>query len=388
MTGSRLDTVIERLRATKWPAELFDAEWNLVWVSDELKAAVGNDDDHELGVGSHIHSARSRPTWASFITDESKRTWVASVTPYVMATTPGGREAVLAMAPDDLRDAFAAVEPEAPPSVWSWEFRVADSERELPSVGALGQTLRDDDGIVGFLLVYGPALPSGLLTLLTAGDQDMFRRMARLADPQPADAAILFADLEASAALSRRLPSSAFFAFICALNTAIDEEVVARRGIVGKHAGDGTIAFFLAGDAGGPAQAAAAAVEVACAIPDAARRAAREAEDLLEPGEEAVNVGVHWGASLYMGQVVTRGRLEVTALGDEVNECARIQQAASGGAIFASKGVLERLDERAAAALHVDRDRVRYTALGELDGVDEKVRRDAAALSVVDLSAR
>jgi len=65
-----------------------------------------------------------------------------------------------------------------------------------------------------------------------------------------------------------------------------------------------------------------------------------------------VSVGVHWGGSLYMGQVVTRGRLEVTALGDEVNECARIQRAASGGAILASKGVLERLDGHARSADH------------------------------------
>jgi len=89
-----------------------------------------------------------------------------------------------------------------------------------------------------------------------------------------------------------------------------------------------------------------------------------------------------------MGQVVTRGRLEVTALGDEVNECARIQQAASGGAIFASKSVLERLDEDAGAALDIDRDNVRYMSLGEMDGIDDKVKRDAAALSVVDLSGR
>jgi class 3 adenylate cyclase len=365
MNDGQLEPVIEALRHTRWHAELFDPEWNLVWVSDELKAAIDEHDDERLGIGSHIHSPRARPTWDAFITDESKRTWIESVTPYVMATTPGGKEAVVEMAPDDLREAFEQVEPGEPPSVWCWEFRLAEEQRELPSVGALGHTLRDADGIVGFLLVYGPALPSNLLALLTAGDQGMFTRMARLADPQPVEAAILFADLEASAALSRRLPSSAFFAFVCALSSAIDDEVIARHGIVGKHAGDGTIAFFLAEDAGGAAEAAGAAVEVARAIPAAADRAAREVEDLLEPGEKAVNVGVHWGGSLYMGQVVTRGRLEVTALGDEVNECARIQQAASGGQIY-----------------------VRYVALADMDGVDDKVKRDAGALSVVDLSGR
>jgi hypothetical protein len=30
-----------------------------------------------------------------------------------------------------------------------------------------------------------------------------------------------------------------------------------------------------------------------------------------------VNVGIHWGGTLMVGQVATGGRLEVTALGDE-----------------------------------------------------------------------
>jgi class 3 adenylate cyclase len=45
-----------------------------------------------------------------------------------------------------------------------------------------------------------------------------------------------------------------------------------------------------------------------------------------------------------MGQVVTGGRLGVTALGDEVNECARMKQTATGGALLASKALIERLD--------------------------------------------
>ena len=44
-----------------------------------------------------------------------------------------------------------------------------------------------------------------------------------------------------------------------------------------------------------------------------------------------VNVGLHWGATLMVGQVATRGRLEVTALGDQMNEAARIEAAAKGG---------------------------------------------------------
>ena len=67
-------------------------------------------------------------------------------------------------------------------------------------------------------------------------------------------------------------------------------------------------------------------------------------------GELKINAGVHWGGALYLGQVITGGRLEVTALGDEVNECARIQQSARDGALLASKPLVERLDPEHAAA--------------------------------------
>lgn len=33
--------------------------------------------------------------------------------------------------------------------------------------------------------------------------------------------------------------------------------------------------------------------------------------------------GLRWKATLYVGQILTAGRAGVTALGDEVNECAR-----------------------------------------------------------------
>ena len=57
--------------------------------------------------------------------------------------------------------------------------------------------------------------------------------------------AVMFVDLEGSAQLARRLSTQAFFALIRRLIFRIDEEVVSRGGVVGKHAGDGASAFFL-----------------------------------------------------------------------------------------------------------------------------------------------
>ena len=56
---------------------------------------------------------------------------------------------------------------------------------------------------------------------------------------------ILLANLEASGALSRRLSSRGYFALIGRLTDLIDSAVIARSGIVGKHAGDGGSALFL-----------------------------------------------------------------------------------------------------------------------------------------------
>ena len=98
-----------------------------------------------------------------------------------------------------------------------------------------------------------------------------------------------------------------------------------------------------------------------------------------------VNVGVHWGATLMVGQVATRGRLEVTALGDQMNEAARIEAAAKGGAILASKDLIERLDAADAEAAGVDPEGVAYTPLGELDGVSDKAIRDAGAIAVAQI---
>ena len=50
----------------------------------------------------------------------------------------------------------------------------------------------------------------------------------------------------------------------------------------------------------------------------------------LAPEDLTLRFGLHWGSTLYVGQIATSGRSEVTALGDEVNEGARIEACATG----------------------------------------------------------
>ena len=86
-----------------------------------------------------------------------------------------------------------------------------------------------------------------------------------------------------------------------------------------------------------------------------------------------------------VGQVATNDRLEVTALGDQMNECARIEAAAKDGALLASKDLIERLDPADAEALAVDPNSIAYIALGELAGVSDKAIRDAGSIPVAAL---
>ncbi len=116
------------------------------------------------------------------------------------------------------------------------------------------------------------------------------------------------------------------------------------------------------------------------------RDAAAAAErSQLAPSDVVLRFGLHWGSGTYIGRLLTSGRTEVGALGDEVNEAARIEACAKGGRSLASKDLIERLDQDDARALELEPDRITYTALHDLPGVSEKARRDAPAISVADI---
>jgi class 3 adenylate cyclase len=239
----------------------------------------------------------------------------------------------------------------------------------------------DDEGrFIGVVFLYRGVLSESLLQRLGRGDPQLFERMDQVTEPARRTAAILFADLEASGVLSRHLSSRGYFELIRDLTDLIDTSVIAHTGITGKHAGDGGSALFLTGDFDGAESGAArAAIETA--------RAIRDGSEQLGPADVdvKVNVGVHWGATLMVGQVATTGRLEVTALGDQMNEGARIEAAATGGAILASKDLIERLDADDAKATGIDPDAIAYTTLGELAGASDKAIRDAGSIAVTPI---
>jgi class 3 adenylate cyclase len=379
MLHPRLAAMASHLESTGWAAELCSPDWRLAWVSSQLRLLLGEEDDERLGIGRHIVETRFLADRDRFVTDESMHDWLRMNVPHMIGSTTGGREAIAEMVPDARGRAIVReLEPLVFPawtSVLEWE--------PLGRVRYFGIRPRSQSGEdQGTIFLYGSSLPASLLALVARGNRAMFERMANLVEPGRHEAAVLFADLQASGALSRRLPSASYFRLLTALTTAIDGMIIGHGGIVGKHAGDGVTAYFLVEDVGSRSAAARAAIDAARDLCEATSAAAREAEVDLH-----LNVGLHWGGTLYMGQLVTDGRLEVTALGDEVNECARIQETARDGALLASKPLIERLDSDDARELGIDPAFVRYRALAELPDIGEKARRDAGGVAVTDVRA-
>ncbi len=405
----RLAEIARVVARTRSGAALCDPNWNLVWVSDELKQLLDEHDKERLGYGKHLVQVYTSEAWGSKVTEESQLRFFLEEFPLLIQDTPGGKRGLadaLKSASDYWEDPPAwaggekptdesidqlidAIRPVKPPPIWTTHFDFLQGDLPPLRVVELHVRLYGDDGeFLGTLIAYEPGLSASVMTLVARGDEAMFERMARLFEPGRRQAAVLFADLQESSVLSRRLPSAAYFKLIKEITTAVDQVVADCAGIVGKHAGDGVTAFFLADELGSSSAAGKVAIEAARDIVVAVRDATKtvsEETGLVDPDDCLFNVGVHWGGTLYIGQLVTGGRLEVTALGDEVNEAARIQESARDGKILVSKVLVEHLTEDDAAALGIDPDRVLYRTISELPGATKKAVRDAGGVPVTVL---
>ena len=373
-----LRALAEALEATGTAAEICDDKWRVVFTSSEDARALGMDPaqmHHHYGLSMAVRP-QYHPDWK---TDQhTGDQWWNSLGPHMVRDVP----------PDDpdfdavfgpLARRARELEPAPPALAHTWEMHLGRLAkfRESWGSGGVGHMvhirLHDSAGhFIGTVLLMLPAFPQSLALRLSRGDAEMYRRMDRLREPGRRATAILFADLESSGELSRRLSSRAYFDLIRSLTDLIDDAVVAHIGILGKHAGDGASALFLAVDAGGDSAAARSAIEAARAIRDGAAG--------LMDGIR-VNAAVHWGARLMVGQVSTSGRLEVTALGDEMNEAARIENTAHGGVVLASKALIEQLDSVDAESLGLDPDALTYRTVAELTA-NEKAVRDAGSIAV------
>lgn len=372
-------------------ASVFDATWGYVFATDELRLSMRDTGAVSfLPIGSHYFSAEFTQFTVSvnrgrYVLPEFRRARFLDMGPYLLAAMPGGRDELRRVVDPELVDLIDELQPKDLPAVWAGPASLST----FAGVDVVGSVtyFRIDDAyghVAGFCTLSKPS--AGMSQLAAAAytaDPGHLERMQAVEHPDRRPAAILMADLEASSPLARRLSTASYFAFGRRWVRAADECVVDAGGIVGRHAGDGIVAFFLAETIGSESAAARACIIAARALRDALAEIAAHTE--IPASELSLRFGLHWGATLYIGRILTAGRSEVTALGDEVNEAARIEACATGGRALASKSLIERLNRADADALGIDTGHTTYTPLGDLASATDKARRDAPLIAVCDV---
>ena len=372
-------------------ADIYDTGWRNVFATDELRLTFGDTGAGTvLPIGFHILSAEATRFRVSvirsrYVLPEVRRAYFLEIGPYVLASTPGGRDELRRVVDPELADLVDQLEPKDLPAVWlAPDASGTSGGLEVASVVT---SIRIDDPHGNLAGVCNMLKPSAGMSQLAAAthtaDLEHLERMRAVEHADRRPAAILMADLEASSPLARRLSTASYFAFVRRWVRAADQCVVDAGGIVGRHAGDGVVAFFLAETAGSESVAARSCVIAARALRDTLTEIAARAE--IPSSDVSLRFGLHWGATLYIGRILTAGRSEVTAFGDEVNEAARIEACATGGRTLASKSLIERLNRADADALGIDTGHTTYTPLADLATATDKARRDAPSIAVCEV---
>ncbi|HVN51437.1 MAG TPA: hypothetical protein VMT43_08390, partial [Acidimicrobiales bacterium] len=267
-------------------ATAVDDRWRLVVVTAELAAVA----DGQFAMGEFFYgpaqTAAELQGRSGHNSVEEKRADFLRHGGWLLADILGGREAIretVDAALCDLVDEIAPCDDEA----ITYDIR---TEAFGTGVGAtmVAQRVRDRSGrIVGTVLVTKPAVGMNTIGMLAgAGDLGHFARMRQLASAGRRPAAVIFADLEGSAPLAKRLPTATYLALVRRLTRAADKCVIEVGGLVGRHAGDGVAAFFVAETIGSESAAARACITVARALQEAARTIAEHYE--LRPEEVTV----------------------------------------------------------------------------------------------------
>lgn len=351
--------------------------------NDYVRAATHGDADVELGLGLcavSVEAIAVRERWPGGPTIASLAgAWRRAAAFFASAGLD--LEVLRAESPADLIDLFRGVEPVPMPPVWVERVEIRFGTSFIHNDVCCIRLDRADGTLAGVASILKPALGGAVIAMLALGDERLFERQLRLTRPTRQPAAILFADLEGSTALSRRMSAADYFALLRRLIHRVDTRVMEAGGIVWqarRRWGHGLLPRWGRGARicrGGCRD------RVARTLPADARAAAERSG--LDSSDVVLRSGAHFGATLTIGQLLTAGRADVTALGDEVDETARIEACATGGRALGSKALVERVDPGEAEALGLVHPS--FTMLTDLEIATERAKRDAPALSVCEL---
>src|SRR5262245_41614556 len=235
-------------------ANVLNAEWRYVFQTDELRRTFA-----DMGgawtlptLGAHYFSTegveRLAETYGgTYAKREFRRAWFLEVGPYALASMSGGRDELRRVANPELADLIEDLQPRDAPDAWIERPEVTTAGAHAAS-SVVWFRIDDRHGrLAGFCILSKPgAGMSHLGALVATADVAHLERMRFVERPGRRPVAVLMADLEASSPLARRLSTAQYFAFSRRLVRAADRCIIDAGGIVGRHTGDGVVAFFLA----------------------------------------------------------------------------------------------------------------------------------------------
>ncbi len=210
-----LASVARALEARGFAAEIWDAQWRLVYLSSEYRILVsaGRSPTEDPVLGRHVlsrESSEARESWPTGPTFESWRESLRDWGGFVVSGTPGGLEHLRTIADPRLAEVLGEVTPTAPAAAWGTRVDVRFGTETIGN-DVLVVGVRGADGdLAGFVGLVKPEVRAAVLGMLALGDVRLFERMSALLEPARRPAGVLFADLENSTALARRLSTPAY----------------------------------------------------------------------------------------------------------------------------------------------------------------------------------
>ena len=227
---------------------------------------------------------------------ELHRAWFLELGPYALASMSGGRDELRRVVDPEFADLIEDLQPREAPDAWIerpvWTTAGADV------AGSAVWFRIDDRHGHACRLLHSVETCSGDVPPWRVGRDRGLGALGTYAvrgASRSSPVAILMADLEASSPLARRLSTAQYFAFSRRLVRDADRCIIDAGGIVGRHTGDGVVAFFLAEqpDRNRPPRERASRRHESCgdSLAGIATRSG-----IPEP-ELSLRFGLHWGAT-------------------------------------------------------------------------------------------
>src|SRR5712691_10305267 len=182
-------------------ASVYDATWGYVFATDELRLAWGDTGAVTfLPIGFHFFSAEMTQFHESvnrgrFVLPEFRRALFLGIAPYVLASTPGGREELRRVVDPEVVDLIDELQPKDLPAAWAGPAPTST----FAGVDVVGSAtfFRIDDAhghVAGFCALTKPAAGmSQLAAAASTADPAHLERMRAVERPDRRPAAILMA---------------------------------------------------------------------------------------------------------------------------------------------------------------------------------------------------